>query len=115
MITLFVLIALFVVFYIVFMLFMRQPQFGKAPSGERLERILQSPNYKDGQFQNLSPTPALAEGVSYYKAFSDFFFKKSKRAQPADTIPSQKTNLLTLDPARDCLVWFGHSSYFIQL
>ena len=32
-------------------LFLRQPLFGKAPSGARLERMKQSPNYKDGKFQ----------------------------------------------------------------
>ncbi|HEY4150538.1 MAG TPA: MBL fold metallo-hydrolase [Chitinophagaceae bacterium] len=111
MIILFILIALI----IAFLLFMRQPQFGKAPAGERLGRILQSPNYKDGQFQNLSHTPSLAEGTSYYRVFKDFFFGKSKRAKPADPIPSQKTDLLNLDPALNVLVWFGHSSYFIQL
>jgi flagellar basal body-associated protein FliL len=41
--------------------FMQQAQFGQEPQGKRLERIQQSPYYKDGAFQNLSPTPALAE------------------------------------------------------
>jgi len=34
---------------------------GKNPSGKRLERIKQSPNYKNNAFQNLSPTAQLAE------------------------------------------------------
>jgi hypothetical protein len=42
---------------------MSKAKFGKAPAGTRLERIIQSPNYRNGQFQNLSPTPQLAEGV----------------------------------------------------
>ena len=36
--------------------FLRQPSFGKLPSGERLERIRRSPNYQGGQFRNLQPT-----------------------------------------------------------
>ena len=32
------------------------PSFGKTPSGERLARIQQSPNYREGKFQNLEPT-----------------------------------------------------------
>jgi hypothetical protein len=40
---------------------MQGKQFGKQPSGKRLERILKSPHYKDGKFQNLNPTPQLAE------------------------------------------------------
>ncbi len=110
-----IVITLLIVLFASFMVFTRQPQFGRAPSGARLEKIRQSPNYKDGQFQNLSHTPSLAEGVSVYSAMKEFFFDKSKRNKPADILPSQKTDLLQLDPARDILVWFGHSSYFIQV
>ena len=30
-------------------------------------------------------------------------------------MPSQKTDLRKLDPSKDVLVWFGHSSYYLQL
>jgi len=115
MITLLIVIVLLIALFVGFVVFTRQPQFGKAPSGARLATIRQSPNYKDGQFQNLSHTPSLAEGVSVYTAMKEFFFDKSKRNKPADVLPSKKTDLLNLDPAKDILVWFGHSSYFIQL
>lgn len=35
---------------------MIQSKFGKLPTGERLEKISKSPNYRNGQFQNISPT-----------------------------------------------------------
>ncbi|MCE6990297.1 MBL fold metallo-hydrolase [Dyadobacter sp. CY323] len=108
----FVILALLVVGIV---LFMRQPIFGRQPSGARLERIKQSPNYRDGQFQNESLTPALAEGASYFKVITKFFFGKSKFNIPGATIPSQKTDLLHLDPNENVLVWFGHSSYFMQI
>lgn len=95
--------------------FMQQASFGRLPSGKRLEKIKQSPHYKEGQFQNLEHTPDLAEGVSYYQVMKEFFFQKSKRNTPLDTIPSKKTNLKALDPSKQVLVWFGHSSYFIQI
>src|SRR6478735_8427278 len=94
--------------------FMQQAKFGQQPNGERLKRIQASPNYKDGQFQNISSTPALTEGVSYYAVLKDFMFGDYKRKQPTDNIPSVKTDLLNLNPQEDVLVWFGHSSYFIQ-
>jgi L-ascorbate metabolism protein UlaG (beta-lactamase superfamily) len=94
---------------------MQQPQFGKAPSGARLERMKQSKHYKDGAFQNLSNTPALSEGVGYYKVMKEFFFEKSKRSVPTGVLPSKKVDLKSLNPDDDVLVWFGHSSYFIQL
>lgn len=96
-------------------IFMMQPQFGRLPSGERLAKIKQSPNYNGKSFDNLSETPDLAEGVSYYTVMKDFFFNKSKREKPAKPLPSQKHDLLHLDPTEDIVVWFGHSSYFMQI
>lgn len=106
-----IIIALLIV---IILIFMQQPQFGKQPTGERLERIKQSPNYSDDKFQNLSPTPSLAEGASYYTVFKEFFFGKKVRNKPQDNIPSKKEDLLHLDPKENILVWFGHSSYFMQ-
>src|SRR5882757_4370487 len=76
-------------------LFMQQKSFGKLPSGKRLERIRQSPNYKDGSFQNLIPTEMLADGVSYPKMMIDFFSKGVNR-EPSKTLPSVLTNLKAL-------------------
>jgi len=96
-------------------LFMQQSKFGRTPSGKRLERIKKSPHYKDGSFKNLSHTPDLTEGASYYSVMKEFIFSEKKRVKPEDTIPSVKTNILNLDPKEDVLIWFGHSSYFIQI
>ena len=94
---------------------LQQFKFGKLPSGDRLERIKKSPNYKSGAFQNQSITPVVTEGVSYFAISKEFFFGKKKRVSPTDKIPSAKTNLLHLDKSKDVLVWFGHSSYFMQI
>ena len=34
-------------------MFLQHPKFGKVPSGARLQRIRQSPNFRNGAFQNL--------------------------------------------------------------
>jgi L-ascorbate metabolism protein UlaG (beta-lactamase superfamily) len=96
-------------------IFLRQPIYGKAPNGERLERIQKSPNFKDGKFQNIHFTPDLTEGYSMAGVTWDFLFKKFPRTKPTDTIPSIKTDLKNLPEQNDVLVWFGHSSYFIQI
>ena len=103
------------IFTLAVIVFVKQPKFGRIPSGERLERIKNSPHFKDGSFKNLSNTPDLTEGVTYYAVMKEFLFTKKKRVKPTDTIPSTKTDLLNLNPKQDVLVWFGHSSYFIQL
>ena len=95
--------------------FLKRDTFGKNASGERLERIEKSPNYKDGQFQNFSSTPDLSNGYSYWDVTYAYFFGGSKRKRPIQKIPSVKTDLLNLAPEQDILVWFGHSSYYMQI
>lgn len=95
--------------------FTMRPIFGKLPSGERLERIKKSPNYRDGSFQNIHTTPQLAEGETMLKVMKKFFFDKKERNKPTDALPSQKTNLKNLSPDENAVVWFGHSSYFMQI
>lgn len=51
---------------IIVVVFMQQPKFGKTPRGKRLELIKQSPHFKKGRFENLSFTPDLTEGATYY-------------------------------------------------
>lgn len=89
---------------------MQLPRFGKLPAGARLERIKRSPNYKEGAFQNQSQTPVITAS-----GFKDFWSQKKIRVSPEDEIPSMKTDLMKLDKDSDAMVWFGHSSYFIQV
>ena len=110
-----IVVSVSVALVLVVLLFMQQDIFGKAASGDRLGRILQSPNYRDGKFQNQSFTPDLAEDVSVFQVLKDAMFNRSKRNRPSGVIPSQKTDLLKLDPEKNVLVWFGHSSYFMQI
>jgi L-ascorbate metabolism protein UlaG (beta-lactamase superfamily) len=95
-------------------LFLQQEIFGAKAEGDRLARMKQSPNFKDGQFRNLSETPALAEGYSYPKIMYDFLFKKFPNGIPVDSIPSVANDLKAIPKHKNYLVWFGHSSYLIQ-
>ena len=94
---------------------MGQRQFGIAPAGKRVEQFQESPNFKNGKFQNIHFTPMLAEGYSMARVIYNFIFKKFPRTRPAGSIPSIKTNLKNIPISENILVWFGHSSYFIQL
>lgn len=95
--------------------YMKQPKFGQSPRGKRLELLKQSPNFKDGKFQNIHFTPPVSEGYSMAKITYSFMFKKFSRTRPVDSIPSVKTNLKKINLSENVLVWFGHSSYYIQL
>lgn len=48
-----IIVGIVAVAVIVGFVFVNQPSFGRAPQGERLERIKKSPHYKDGEFRNL--------------------------------------------------------------
>jgi L-ascorbate metabolism protein UlaG (beta-lactamase superfamily) len=95
--------------------FFHQPKFGRLPAGDRLNRIKKSSHYKDNRFQNLHFTPQLVEGANLFSVTKKFFFGKSKRTRPPTTLPSSKTDLLSLPTEENCLIWFGHSSYYIQV
>lgn len=108
-------LSIITIFIVSVKVFMSQDQFGKHPTGERLEKIKKSPNYKNGAFRNISHTPTFTEGGNYYNVTKKFFFEKKIRVAPTDVIPSIKTDLLKLKSTENVLVWFGHSSYFIQI
>ena len=113
--TMIILLSVLLLCVVAVFFYMRQARFGKAPSGERLELIRQSPNYQNDKFHNHHFTPMLTEGYSMLKITFDFLFKKFPRQKPIDTIPSIKTDLHKLPIDSNVLVWFGHSSYFIQI
>lgn len=87
---------------------------GKLPSGKHKEKLKRSPNYKKGAFQNLSPTPIKPEGISYWKMMREFF-KNHPETTPPKKLPFVKTDLKRLTPAEPVIIWFGHSSYFMQV
>lgn len=87
---------------------------GKAPSGKRLERIKKSPNYRNGSFQNIEPTEALLKEASMLKMLKDFFFNRPDNIKPSSNVHSIDTDLNKLPDDQSTIVWFGHSSYFIN-
>jgi L-ascorbate metabolism protein UlaG (beta-lactamase superfamily) len=86
------------------------------PRGERLDRVRQSPNYRDGKFQNLEPTQQLTNDKPMIALFFKMLFgKRLDNAKPREALPTVKTDLKSLDRAENVFVWFGHSSCFIQI
>lgn len=106
---------LLICFGITIFFYLKLPKFGKLAKGEQKERIHVSPNFREGKFQNIHVTPDLTDGATLFSVLTDQFFGKDKNNIPKHTIPSQKISLSALDPKENLLVWFGHSSYFLQL
>ncbi|MDR1365590.1 MAG: MBL fold metallo-hydrolase [Holosporales bacterium] len=89
-------------------------KFGGQPSGASLERVHNSSNYKDGQFRNIE-RDVLDGNISWGKFVNIIKALRTILAGQRCVIPSVKTDLMKLKANENVLVWFGHSSYFIQL
>lgn len=109
--------ALFVLALVIVagIVYLQTPKFGKLPSGKELETIKLSPNYKNGKFQNLVPTRQISGENSFSSVMTDYLFGKHPNTKPNYRLPSIKTDLKKIAPDKNVLIWFGHSSYFIQL
>jgi len=116
MIIFLIIVALIIVITtVVVYLFMQQPAFGKAPQAKRLAQYSGLPNFKNGIFQNIHDTPQLATGYSMPLVLFNYIFNKEKHRKPLTAVPSIRTDLHNLPATDDVLIWFGHSSYFIQI
>lgn len=95
--------------------FISQDKFGRSPSGARLARVLASPNYSNGAFRNQLPTHMMVDSASFFSTAMKFLFGERERNKPDSPVPSVKTDLRSLVPSENLIVWLGHSSYYMQL
>ena len=94
---------------------LRLPSFGALSVGNRLKRIRNSKNFKNGKFLNEEDTPMMSADASYPKMMAKFFAKDPLR-EPQKPLPTVKPVFLP-PPTDDSyrLIWFGHSSYLLQI
>ena len=107
-------LVVIVLLAVVVIAFINQPSFGRIPRGERLERVKQSPNYRDGKFQNLHETVLMTSDKGRLEGIWDFLFRKIEGLRPDVPLPAIKTDLKNLNQDEETIIWFGHSSYLIQ-
>lgn len=96
-------------------LFLNQPSFGRIPQGKRLERIKQSPNYNGSEFVNEEKTVTMTGDRGFLKVWCDFLFGDKSKTVPREPMNVIRTDLKSLPDDRDWIVWFGHSSYLMNL
>lgn len=95
--------------------FLQHPLFGKRPCGERLVRMMNSPNQIDGAFRNQIDTLLLTTDESRISVMLSNICGRKGQLRPPGAIPTIKTDLKALDASQDLVIWLGHSSYFVQL
>ncbi len=92
------------------------PVFGGKPVGVGLDRVINSPNYKDGSFQNTEPTVVMAEGGSMMTTMWEWIVGP-ENGKP-DSIVTQEFDKVEFLKDADSsfkVTWFGHSSVLLNV
>ncbi len=95
--------------------YMQHPKFGQLPKGGHLREIKTSPNYKNGEFRNIEEKPPFTNKANILKILWELNANINKNKKPLRPIPSESTNINNIPPHEDYFIWFGHSSYLLQL
>jgi len=92
------------------------PQFGGTIKGEHLEKIKQSPNYRNDRFYNLVKTSMNGENGSMLKAFWKFV-QGGKNREPKDTITTFSFKKEQFEQSKEGILftWFGHSTSLVKI
>ena len=98
--------------------YVNRPEFGRLPSGARLEKILNSPHSFKDHFECLTPVQVMsndaAEKENRIVATWKFLFGDKTGLVPPAPVPTAKTDLNSLGD-EDCAIWMGHSTIYLQL
>ena len=92
------------------------PQFGGKHTKEDIKRYQESGHYEEGKFINLSPTNLDMSFKNIVAILKDQM-KGNPNKKPNFKFPQQAVDSLDLEQtkAEDKLIWFGHSSFLLQL
>lgn len=92
------------------------PIFGAKKKNINLERLMASPNFKEGKFQNLEPTVMMTGEGGYWSTMKKFF-KGVKNDKPSTSIQSLLFNKNKFSSSENHITytWFGHSTVLIKI
>lgn len=110
-----IVLAVIFVIAVAIIVFINQKSFGKSPSGKRRARMERSWHFKDGAWQNEVATNMMSGDDNMLKIFWKFLFNTNSDRYPKEPVEAVKTDLNALPRDSDLMVWFGHSSYLLQL
>lgn len=90
--------------------------FGANPSAENIARYSQSPNWKNGRFENLEET-SMSVPLSRFPAVIYKMLSHGKAGEPPRKLELQAfpQEILNHDGVEAKMIWFGHSALFIRV
>lgn len=115
LLTIFMAVIAIVILLVIF--FKTAPQIGESASGVRLEEIQNSPQFREGKFQNSVPTETNFPISKYFKVMYQFVTNTKGRE------PEERIETFAFDPEKwvsrneneIMLSWFGHSTALIKI
>ena len=114
------LITLGILLAIVALFFTDYVSIGRVPHGERLQKISQSPNYKNEKFVNQEPTKLFTDAEKKQSTLSiiwNFLTGSKKGLKPEKPIEASPLDTdaiaLAIKEKQDKIIWLGHSSYLL--
>jgi L-ascorbate metabolism protein UlaG (beta-lactamase superfamily) len=87
--------------------------FGARPAGERAERVLRSPQYRDGTFHNQAPTRSLRPDPSTSRSILRELLRGDPKRKPTGPVPLATGTDAGPDSGLH-LTWYGHASVLVE-
>jgi len=111
-ISIIILLAIIIYLFVTF-----HPAFGAKITKEAMKKYENSPNYKDGKFVNLEPTPVMAEGGDSMLKNIYEFIKGPENGKPElmETKVFDKDKFLSTADSNTVYTWFGHSTVLMRV
>jgi L-ascorbate metabolism protein UlaG (beta-lactamase superfamily) len=97
---------------------LRLPQFGKAPAGEKLEKMAASSQYNQSKktFENLGQVEMQMGVGDMIKLLPAFFTpSKNKRPESIEVLHPDIKNMGKLNEDEVAFTWFGHSAFLLEI
>lgn len=101
-------------FFALATLIVSHPAFGDKPKGARLARMRSSADFYGGRVRNREGM-AVRPSIKSDREAQPIIRREPGNRVPRVPLPAVRTRLDSLPRERDAYVWFGHSSFYVQL
>ena len=95
--------------------FINQAKVGAGGKDILKQKVINSPHYINGEFKNFEPIVPTAMDKNFLSSMKDIVMPPKGTVFPDKPLPTVKTDLKTLPKNEDVYIWFGHSSFFMQI